>query len=179
MGSTLGSISRPSRRRRDLQRRDRRVGWQLGAMLYEINALPWSFDAGPNCSVDADTDQDGSVPWPLLAVAAVGRRVILVAAGFIGRGAGPLAGNFRTVTETTSQLALGWVYSRRWRHPGGLPGGELASTPCREGPEGRGSGWIRHGLRELLRRNLRRFGFDELLEATRQSGRRNTFASAP
>ena len=29
------------------------VGWQLGAMLYEINALPWSFDAGPNCSVDA------------------------------------------------------------------------------------------------------------------------------
>ena len=26
------------------------VGWQLGAMLYEINALPWSFDAGPNCS---------------------------------------------------------------------------------------------------------------------------------
>ena len=30
------------------------VGWQLGAMLYEINALPWSFDAGPNCSVATD-----------------------------------------------------------------------------------------------------------------------------
>ena len=35
------------------------VGWQLGAMLYEINALPWSFDAGPNCSVDADTIKHG------------------------------------------------------------------------------------------------------------------------
>ena len=77
------------------------VGWQLGAMLYEINALPWSFDAGPNCSVDAGATRGlflytrsslggGSVWYALIGV-------LVVVLG--------LAGAFRR-KETSSPLTL-------------------------------------------------------------------------
>jgi hypothetical protein len=64
-----------------------KVGWALGAMLYEINAMPWSYKTSHPFSVEL-SNNDGILPWspPVLFLGSMALSIFALLLWVLGRG---------------------------------------------------------------------------------------------